>query len=403
MYQNYTTGQTALTLNLDFTIPNNHLATVIGWFVDSIPEDVLLGDSAKTGRPAYHPAMMLKILLFAYSRRVFSGRKIALMLEENLPMMVLAEHQQISYHTINNFRSSDHANELVKKCFLYFTNLLEQEGLINEGAIFIDGTKIEADANRYSFVWRKAVEKYHEKLKAQAVELYDELIAKEVVKAMAKEQVQTSQGLTELAQETEAEIEKLTEEIAREPKAIPGGSPRKARRRGLKKLLHKLRKDYVPRMKKYEEAKAIFAGRNSYSKTDHDATFMHMKEDHMRNGQLKPGYNIQVATTDQYVVDFALYPNPTDFKQYYIPYTMYEKEQTRKYKNDPSKLANWFYDEQDDYYFDQNGVRFSFKYYSRGKDKTTGQVRDFKVYEADEFQLTPELERLAKTKSGRQR
>ena len=107
MYQNYTTGQTALTLNLDFTIPNNHLATVIGWFVDSIPEDVLLGDSAKTGRPAYHPAMMLKILLFAYSRRVFSGRKIALMLEENLPMMVLADHQQISYHTINNFRSSE--------------------------------------------------------------------------------------------------------------------------------------------------------------------------------------------------------------------------------------------------------------------------------------------------------
>ncbi len=94
---------------------------------------------------------------------------------------------------------------------------------------------------------------------------------------MAQEKVQTSQGLTELTQETEAEIEKLTEEIEQEPKAIPGGSPRKAKRRGLKKLLHKLRKDYVPRMKKYEEAEEIFAGRNSYSKTDHDATFMHMK------------------------------------------------------------------------------------------------------------------------------
>ena len=254
MYQNYTIGQTALTLNLDFAIPHNHLANTISWFVDSIPEDVLLGNTAKTGRPAYHPAMMLKILLFAYSRRVFSGRKIELMLEENVPMMALAEHQQISYHTINNFRSSKHANELVKKSFLYFTNLLEAEGLINEGAIFIDGTKIEADANRYTFVWRKAVEKFHDKLKGQAVELYDELIAKEVVKAMAKEKVQTSQGLAELAQETEAEIEKLTEEIEQEPKAIPGGSPRKARRRGLKKLLHKLRKDYVPRMKKYEEA-----------------------------------------------------------------------------------------------------------------------------------------------------
>lgn len=444
MYKDYITGQTALTLNFDFAIPNNHLASVIGRFVDSIPEDVLLdSDTAKTGRPAYHPAMMLKILLFAYSRRVFSGRKIELLLAENLPMMVLAEHQQISYHTINNFRSSNHANELVKKSFLYFTNLLEVEGLINEEALFIDGTKIEADANRYTFVWRKAVEKFHEKLKGQAIELYDELITKEVVKAMAQEQVQTSQGLTELAQETEAEIEKLTAEIAQEPKVIPGGSPKKARRRGLKKLLHQLKKDYVPRMKKYEEAEKIFAGRNSYSKTDHDATFMHMKEDHMKNGQLKPGYNIQAATTKQYVVDFALYPNPTDFKtlepflkqmttldkfakivadagygseynyslledkyankKYYIPYTMYEKEQTRKYKNDPTKLANWFYDEKDDYYLDQNGVKFIFKYYSQRKDRASGQVRDFKVYEADELQLTPKLEQLAKTNSGRQR
>ena len=135
MHKDYVTGQTALTLNLDFTIPNNHLATVIGWFVDSIPEDVLL---------------------FAYSHRVFSGRKIDLLLEENLPMMVLAKHQQISYHTINNFRSSDYTNELAKKSFLYFANLSEAEDLINEGAFFIDGTKIEAYANRYTFVWRKS-------------------------------------------------------------------------------------------------------------------------------------------------------------------------------------------------------------------------------------------------------
>lgn len=168
---------------------------------------------------------------------------------------------------------------------------------------------------------------------------------------------------------------------------------------------------------------------------------MHMKEDHMKNGQLKPGYNIQTATTNQYVVDFALYPNPTDFKtlepflkqlptldkfdkivvdagygseynysmledkysdkEYFIPYTMYEKEQSRKYRKDPTKLTNWFYDEKDDYYLDQNGVRFNFKYYSRRKERSTGQVRDFKVYEADEFQATPELEQLAKTKGGR--
>lgn len=158
-------------------------------------------------------------------------------------------------------------------------------------------------------------------------------------------------------------------------------------------------------MKKYEKAEKNFAGRNSYSKPDHDATFMHMKEDYMKNGQLKPGYNIQVATTDQYVVDYALFPNPIDFKtlepfldqmtmldkfdkivsdtgcgneynysmleekypdkKHFIPYTIYEKEQDRKYKNDPSKLSNWYYNEKDDYYIDHLGVRFNFKYYSQ--------------------------------------
>ncbi len=99
------------------------------------------------------------------------------------------------------------------KNFIYFTNLLVDEGLINEETIFIDYTKIEADANRYTFVWCKAVEKFHDKLKGQAVEAYDELIAQEVVKEMNKEKVQTSQVRVELAQETEAEIEKLTKEI----------------------------------------------------------------------------------------------------------------------------------------------------------------------------------------------
>ena len=102
-----------------------------------------------SGLSPSHDAQDLALCLFSQS--ILRQKDCELMLEENLPMMVLAEHQQISYHTINNFRSSDHANELVKKSFLYFTNLLEQEGLINEGAIFIDGTKIEADANRYSF------------------------------------------------------------------------------------------------------------------------------------------------------------------------------------------------------------------------------------------------------------
>lgn len=92
---------------------------------------MLESESSATGRPAYHRARMLKILLFAYSRKVFSGRKIAQMLTENLPMMYLADQQTMSYHTINNFRTSKHANQLIKKCFLYFNHLLQEEGLVD--------------------------------------------------------------------------------------------------------------------------------------------------------------------------------------------------------------------------------------------------------------------------------
>lgn len=120
MYQNYNTDRNHLSLNLNYTIPNNHIVRIISSFVDSIPNDVLIDDCSKTGRPAYHPAMMLKILLYAYSRRVFSGRKIERMLTENLPMIVLAENRSISYHTINNFRSSTHANHLIKKSFIFY-------------------------------------------------------------------------------------------------------------------------------------------------------------------------------------------------------------------------------------------------------------------------------------------
>ena len=97
------------------------------------------------------------------------------MLEENLPMMIMAEGRKISYRTLNNFRSSEHANKLIKTCFIYFANLLAAEGLIRADSLFIVGTKIEADANRYTFVWRKAEEKYHARLKEDAVKLYEEI------------------------------------------------------------------------------------------------------------------------------------------------------------------------------------------------------------------------------------
>ena len=442
MYQNYTTGQTEFVLNFDFTISSTHIVRLIDAFVDSIPNEILLKDNVSiTGRPLSHPAIMLKILLFAYSRQTFSGRKIELMLEENIPMRWLARENHYSYHTINNFRSSSHASELIKQSFVYFSLALKDHDLIKDDAVFIDGTKIEADANKYSFTWKKSVQKYHNNLKEKASALYEELVEKQVIKSMDLETVQSSSGMELISENITEEIAKLNEEIEQEPKVIKGGSPKKRRRRFLSKTKRQLDQDFIPRAKKYEEAERIFQGRNSFSKTDHDATFMCMKEDPMRNRELKPGYNLQIATHNQFVLDYGLFANPTDTrtlvpflnqfhstdffnyivadagygseynytsiidqfeKEPLIPYNTFLKEQKRKFKNDLSKPQNWPYNEEDDYYIDYLGVRFSFYRYSVRKDRY-GFKRDLKIYQADKIQLSSELDELAKTSSGRQR
>ena len=86
----------------------------------------------------------------------------------------------------------------------------------------------------------------------------------------------------------------------------------------------------MERLKKYEQQEKILEGRNSYSKTAHDATFMRTKDDHMKNGQLKPCYNVQFSTSNQVLVNYTLgqpagvvtfgrTQNPINYKIYSFP------------------------------------------------------------------------------------
>ncbi|MEX2805689.1 transposase, partial [Streptococcus sp. H31] len=319
--------------------------------------------------------------------------------------------------------------------------LMRENGMIEDDALFIDGTKLEADANRYSFTWKKAVTKYEEALNGKTAELYDNLVQEGVDLALSKEACETSEGLVRLLEDTEQALAEVEKAISEEPKVIKGGSANKRKRRRIKKLRNQLRKDDIPRKQRYEEAREILQDRNSFSKTDHDAPFMRMKEDHMKNGQLKPGYNVQAATNGQYVLAYDIFPNPTDTrtlkpflesiptldlfqhivadagygseenyvfimdeleKTPLIPYGMYQKELTRKYQNSPTNPNNWDYLEETDQFIKPDGVVYSFKKYSRRRDKY-GFKRDFKIYEADNIQDSPELEDLAKTEKGYQK
>ena len=438
MYKQYNTNQLSLELNIAWDLPATHEARLISQFVDTIPQSVLLEETSHTGRPAFHPAMLLKMTLFAYARQVFSGRKIVQMNEEVIPMKWLSQDTYVCYRTINSFRASTHANQLIKTAFIYFTLLLRENGLIEDEALFIDGTKVEADANKYSFTWKKAVERYEDALNGNISALYDKLVQEGVNTALSKEECLTSEGLKQLLQETEQVLDEVEEAISQEPKVIKGGSANRQKRRRIKKLKRKLKEDFLVRKQKYERDKQILQERNSYSKTDHDATFMRMKEDHMKNGQLKPGYNLQLGTNSQFALAYGLYPNPTDTrtlkpflqsiqtlelfqhivadagygseenysfivddleKTPLIPYGTYQKEQKKSYKKSDANPENWTYLEDSDQWIKPDGVVYSFKNYSRRTDKY-GFERDIKIYEADPVQASEELDQLARTEKG---
>src|SRR5699024_6508918 len=224
-----------------------------------------------------------------------------------------------TYRTINRFRVHPEVKELLRQCFVQFRCQLVQEEQIDEEAIFIDGTKIEANANKFKFVWRKAIEKYSAKLVEKSNQMYDELLEKAIIPEIERE---SSDEL--YTEELEKIVERLDETVEAYDKKIEAsadGSERKKLRSERKepKQYRKRFKDFVARKQKYQQDMVIFGDRNSYSKTDHDATFMRMKDDYMRNGQLKAGYNVQLATEGQYALAYDVFPNPTDTRTF-IPF-----------------------------------------------------------------------------------
>ncbi|MEQ2529751.1 transposase, partial [Bacillaceae bacterium CLA-AA-H227] len=155
--------------------------------VESIPQEAFEPFLRNEGCPAYHPRMMLKIILCAYTQSVFSGRKIEALLKDSIRMMWLAQGYEPSYRTINRFRVQPEVKDLIRQCFVQFRCQLIEEKLIDQEAIFIDGTKIEANANKFTFVWKKAIEKFHQSLIDKSNQLYNELLENQIMPEIERE------------------------------------------------------------------------------------------------------------------------------------------------------------------------------------------------------------------------
>src|SRR5699024_8164809 len=164
MFKHYTMNQVILPLDLEIQLGKHDIALAVNELVESIPVESVEDFGRSAGCPAYHPRMMMKIILCAYTQSVFPGRKIEALLKYSIRMMWLAQGYEPSYRTINRFRTNPLVEELLRQCFVQFRSKLVQDKEIDAEAIFIDGTKIESNANKFTFVWRKSVERYSSNL-----------------------------------------------------------------------------------------------------------------------------------------------------------------------------------------------------------------------------------------------
>lgn len=183
----------------------------------------------------------------------------------------------------------------LKEIFNHVVVLLAESGAVTLKEVGLDGTKIEANANRYTFVWGKAIKVSRERIERQLRELW------EYVEKVYEDEEQQPNEPDFAAIDPDA-VKRTIEEIneaLRDKEIDP-------------KIKQKLNYAKPQKLAEYDEKEKILARRNSYSKMDKDATFMRMKEDHMRNGQLKPAYNVQASTERQYIVNYTLEQTTTD-------------------------------------------------------------------------------------------
>ena len=284
--------------SIEDLIPQDHPVRIVNGIIEQLDLKLLIYEYSKEGKPSYHPKMMLKVMVYAYMDNTYSSRKIEKAMRENINFMWLSAQQIADHNTIARFRSRK-LKTIFKEIFKQVVLLLAEEGLISLKEVFTDGTKIESVAGRYTFVWGNAIKTRKEKMVIQLEQMwqYAQSIANEEdqdptppdFKIINKEKVQ----------KTAKKIEAI---INKNPKATAKS----------KAKLRYIKNNFVKNLDKYDEQQEVLAGRGSYSKTDPDATFMRMKDDHMQNGQLKPAYNVQISSESQFVIHYTLHQTTND-------------------------------------------------------------------------------------------
>ena len=398
-------------------VDDNHPVRIIDQLISMLDISAIIRTYKGGGASSYDPAMLIKVIVFGYLNNLYSSRKIAKALKENVYFMWLSGQQFPDYRTINYFRGKRLKGN-IEAIFKQVVLFLQSQGLITLEEVFTDGTKIEAVSNRYTFVWKKSIERYKEKLEIKIQGVLNEIDSsiEQDNKEIKKEEPEKPS-----ARLSSSEIKEKVKEINQLLKTQ--NAPK-----SVQKKIKKLQKESLPKLEEYEKHLEILGDRNSYSKTDKDATFMRMKEDHMKNGQLKPAYNVQLSTENNFITNLTTHQDTVDtttFKEHlnsfnekyekypkrsvadagygglenydfleensienFVKFNYFHKEQTKKFKTDISKVENLYYNENEDFFICPMGQKMH--PVEEGKRTTkTGYQYDITIYQAENCSTCP--------------
>ena len=415
LQKDYTTSslyyQIKLPLDLEILIPADDPVRLLSAFVEGMELRELYKTYGKVKKNQASPKQLFKIIIYASMNRIYSSRDIETACRRDVNFMYLLEGKPAPDHaTIARFISL-HLSQCSKETMAEVTGILYELGEISGKSIFIDGTKIESVANKYTFVWKKAVTKSMAKLFDKISELVSECETLYGLKIVYR---------NEISLHTLKRMRKQLYKIKNEEQIafVHGIGKRKT---PLQKSIETL-ETYIEKLKEYTKKIHVCGERNSYSKTDPDATFMRMKEDAMMNGQLKPAYNLQHGVDSAYITWLAISERPTDtrtlipflkeMEEYlafkykeivadagyeseenylfieeneqlaFIKPQNYEISKTRKYRQDISRMENMDYNADNDTYCCRNGQILTARY--EKKEKTaSGYKRTVTVYQCN--------------------
>lgn len=403
--------QIKLPLDVEILIPADDPVRLLSAFVEGMELSDLYQTYGKIKKNQATPRQLFKIMVYASMNRIYSSRDIETACRRDINFMYLLEGKPAPDHATFARFISLHFAQCSKKTLAEVSKLLYSLGEISGKSIFIDGTKIESVANKYTFVWKKAVTKNQAKL-------FDKILA-------LVEECENLYGfkITYNGKVSLHTLKRLRKKLCRirqeEGIAFVHGTGRRKTR--LQKSLETL-ETYIAKLKEYHKKLYVCGDRNSYSKTDPDATFMRMKEDAMLNGQLKPAYNLQHGVDSEYITWLDISSRPTDTRtlipflkdmELYLPFKYqeivadagyeseenylfleengqlayikpqnYEISKTRKYRQDIGRMENMKYDEKADCYYCKNGQVLTAQYEKREKT-ASGYRRTVTVYRSN--------------------